>query len=117
MKTKETTKETIKKEKISIIDEWKKTYKRVFKTVIDDEEYIWRRILRKEYSAIMDINDGETIEERIYSRQKEMIKTVVLNIDDNIMEERIGDLAGLVTSLSEEVLLKSGFTVSSTEEL
>ena len=46
--------------------EWKKEYKKVFLSTIDDEDYIWRRIKRKEYSDIMAIKDTEDVKKDYY---------------------------------------------------
>ena len=97
--------------------EWKKEYKKVFLSTIDDEDYIWRRIKRKEYSDIMAIKDTEDIDERIYQRQIAIAKLVVLNFTEEELEERIEELAGLASTIADEVLSKSGFNLTSTTEL
>ena len=97
--------------------EWKKEYKKVFLSTIDDEDYIWRRIKRKEYSDIMAIKDTEDVDERIYQRQIAIAKLVVLNFTEEELEERIEELAGLASTIADEVLSKSGFNLTSTTEL
>ena len=97
--------------------EWKKEYKKVFLSTIDDEDYIWRRIKRKEYSDIMAIKDTEDVDERIYQRQIAITKLVVLNFTEEELEERIEELAGLASTIADEVLSKSGFNLTSTTEL
>lgn len=103
------------------IKEWKKKWGKIYKTTIGQDEYIWRRLKRKEYVNI--ISDGYDDEEgsdkelrdRIYRRQEEITKTVVLHPSN--IEELIEDNAGLATAIADEVILRSGFDVVETEEL
>lgn len=99
------------------IDEWKEQYGKIYKSVVGDKEYIWRRIKRSEYAGIMALKDGTDVDERIYNRQCAMVKTVVLNIDKDELEEELEELAGLAITISEEVLEKSGFNITETVEL
>lgn len=99
------------------ISVWKEEYGKIFKSVIDGKDYIWRRIKRSEYAAIMAMKDGDDVDERIYNRQLEMAKLVILNLDAEELERELDDLAGLATTISEEVLDKSGFNLSETVEL
>ena len=95
------------------IDQWKATYKRIFKNEIDGEIIIWRRLKRGEYKEILKAETGD--EDKILTKQELMVKTAVLypfNVD-----ALIDDNAGLATVLSEEILAKSGFALSYTEEL
>lgn len=96
------------------IEKWKKEFKRIFKNDIDGETIIWRRLKRGEYKNIL--NDSEEDEDnKILSKQEKMVAAAVL-YPFNI-EEVIEDNAGLATVLSEEILAKSGFAISYTEEL
>lgn len=105
------------KTEIDQIDIWKKEYGRIFKSVVDGKDYIWRRIKRKEYSSIMAIKDGTDIDERVYNRQFAIAKLVILNIDSEELDNELNELAGLATTISEEVMEKSGFNLSETTEL
>jgi hypothetical protein len=102
------------------IQAWKKQHGKIFKTTVGGEAYIWRKLKRKEYVEIM--SNAEVAEEgeevlgsRIYLRQERITKLVVLHPAD--IEQRIEEHAGLATSISDEVILKSGFDVAATEEL
>ena len=103
------------------IQEWKRKWGKLYKTTIGNEAFIWRKLKRKEYVAIMSTIPGEEAEEvaevgsRIYQRQEMITKLVVL-YPFNI-EQRIEEDAGLATSIADEVILKSGFDVKATEEL
>lgn len=99
------------------IIQWKKTYKKIYATHIDNTEYIWHRITRKDYSAVMEINKGETMEDKVYNRQVAIIKLSVLNMSEEDLNEKLTELAGLSSSLADEILNKSGFSIESTVEL
>ena len=110
----ENVKELTLEEKIM---QWKKIYKKVFSSQIDGTEYIWHRISRKDYNDVMEINVGDSIEDKIYNRQVEIIKVSVLNMDEEEINSKIDELAGLASSLADEILNKSGFSIESTVEL
>ena len=110
----ENVKELTLEEKIM---QWKKIYKKVFSSQIDGTEYIWHRISRKDSNDVMEINVGDSIEDKIYNRQIEIIKASVLNMDEEEINSKIDELAGLASSLADEILNKSGFSVESTVEL
>ena len=80
---------------------------------IEDKVIEWK----KEYSDIMAIKDTEDVDERIYQRQIAIAKLVVLNFTEEELEERIEELAGLASTIADEVLSKSGFNLTSTTEL
>lgn len=96
------------------IEKWKREYKRIFKNDIDGETIIWRRLKRGEYKNILNESE-EDQDNKILTKQEKMVATAVL-YPFNI-EEVIEDNAGLATVLSEEILAKSGFAISYTEEL
>ena len=96
------------------IEKWKQEHKRVFKNDIDGETIIWRRLKRGEYKNILNESE-EDQDNKILTKQEKMVATAVL-YPFNI-EEVIEDNAGLATVLSEEILAKSGFAISYTEEL
>lgn len=95
------------------IDQWKATYKRIFKNEIHGEVIIWRRLKRGEYKSILKAEAEE--DDRILAKQELMVKTAVLYPFD--VDALIDENAGLATVLSEEILAKSGFALSYTEEL
>lgn len=99
---------------VELIPEWKKQYKKIFKNEFDGEIIIWRRLKRKEYKDIL-MQEVEDEDGRILSRQEKMVEVALLYPFDakNLIEEN----AGLATVLSDEILAKSGFALSFTEEL
>jgi hypothetical protein len=99
----------------SMIGEWKAKYGKVFKTTVGGDEYVWRKLKRPEYVAIMNDENTPDGPNAIYSRQEAITKTVVLfpaNITDLVDSD-----AGLATTIADEVLTKSGFDTSKTEEM
>lgn len=92
------------------IDIWKKDYKQVFKTAIEDDIYIWRKIKRSEYREIITRLDEEYEEDermKKWVKQDEITKTVLLYPED--AEEAIEDSAGISTVISQDCLVRSGF--------
>ena len=96
------------------LDTWKAQHKRIFKNEIDGEVIIWRRLKRGEYKEILKA-DVEEEEDKILTKQELMVKTAILYPFD--VDTLIDENAGLATVLSEEILAKSGFAISYTEEL
>ena len=98
------------------IKAWKDQWGKIFKSVIDDETFIWRQLRRKEYVEIMSVKAEVGFEtEKIYERQDSIAKLVVLFPSD--VETVIESKAGFATTIADEVILKSGFEISSTEAL
>lgn len=99
------------------IQAWKMEHGKVFKTVIDGEDYIWRKLKRKEYVALMatKADADEDLDARIYERQEEISKLVVL-FPENI-SELVDQNAGLATTIADEVIARSGFGITETQEL
>lgn len=103
--------------KISQIDQWKKEHGKIYKSLVGGDEFIFRRIKRNEYAEIMANKEGIDVDERIYNRQKAIVKLATLNHEEVKLDELFEELAGLAISISEEILDKSGFTVMATVEL
>jgi hypothetical protein len=97
------------------IADWKSQWGRVFESTIVDDTYVWRQLRRKEYVSIMSDKPGEDEGSLLYERQENIAKTAIL-FPDNIAD-LIEANAGLATTLSDEIILKSGFDLSETKEL
>lgn len=114
----ETKKEVVTSISPAMISKWKAEWGKLFKTTIDGQEYIWRKLRRKEYVDIMsDSSNTSDIPEsaRLYIRQEKITNSVVLypaNIKDLCETD-----AGLASTISDEVILKSGFGLQTTEEI
>lgn len=96
------------------IEKWKKEYKRIFKNEIDGDTIIWRRLKRGEYKSILKETEDDE-DNKILTKQEKMVAAAILYPFN--VQELIEDNAGLATVLSEEILAKSGFAISYTEEL
>lgn len=96
------------------IEKWKQEHKRVFKNDIDGETIIWRRLKRGEYKNILKETEEDN-DSQILTKQEKMVVAAMLYPFN--AEELIEENAGLATVLSEEILAKSGFAISYTEEL
>ena len=98
------------------VDEWKAEHGKVFKTSIGDDVIIWRKLRRKEYVHIMSKEaTADAAGDKVYARQDLIVEMAALypeNIQDLIQEN-----AGLATCVSDEIILKSGFDLTETEEL
>ena len=96
------------------IEAWKKQYKKIFKNEIDGEVIIWRRLKRGEYKEILKLEEEDQDSSILVKQERLTIATVLYPFNvDALIEEN----AGLATVLSEEILAKSGFAMSYTEEL
>lgn len=96
------------------IEKWKQEHKRVFKNDIDGETIIWRRLKRREYKNILKETEEDN-DSQILTKQEKMVVAAMLYPFN--AEELIEENAGLATVLSEEILARSGFAISYTEEL
>ncbi|WP_312339220.1 hypothetical protein [Anaerospora hongkongensis] len=107
------TKEALNQEQI---EEWKAQYGRIFKTTIGDDVVIWRKLKRREYVHIMSQEATDGIAgDKVYARQDLIVAAVAL-YPENI-KDLIADNAGLATCVADEVILKSGFDITDTQEL
>ena len=94
-------------EKIAL---WRKEYKSIYKTVIDDELYIWRKIKRSEYVEIHNaiFNSTEISDDfKFWIKQEEITRAVLLYPEN--ADEVIEESAGISTVISQDCLNRSGF--------
>lgn len=96
---------------------WKTLYDKIYLSVYDEEEFAWRKIKRREYTEIMENTPEEDIDDVIEYRQYQTIKACVLSPEGEMLDKLIEDYPGLLTSLSGEILKKSGFSKPLTIEL
>lgn len=107
------------------INQWKAEHGHVYRSVIGDTTIIWRRLKRGEYVDLMmktdntdgDSSDNDIVAERLYARQDALAKMVMLYPSGEEAEKIIKESAGLSTTLSEQVLKVSGFSLTETGEL
>lgn len=86
------------------IEEWKSQYGEIYLTEFEEEVFIWRALIRKEYKDVMKVatTDNFYKEERICER------VVIYPEGYNFMAMTKGK-AGIPTLIAELVMEKSGF--------
>lgn len=100
------------------IQEWKNKWGKIYKTTIGEDVIVWRKLKRKEYVEIMsgaDEEDEDFYGAKIYKRQDKIAEKVILYPEN--AKEMMEDNAGVSTTIADEVLVKSGFDQTETEEL
>ena len=119
---------TISKEQI---EEWKNEYGHIYRTFLDGNPIIWRRLKRKEYEEItistaddeLDLNEDEKDTPdvarkrtaRMYNRQN-MIAQAAIIYPENAMD-LLNNYALAITNISDDVMARSGFDMPKSEEL
>ena len=96
------------------INDWKKQYGKIYKSIVGDEVVIFRKIKRSEYmQAMTDIDSEDPM--KVFLRQDMITKMTTLypNNIDQLIEEN----GARSTVISNEVLGKSGFDLLSTTQL
>lgn len=93
------------------IAQWKAKYKFVYKATIDNVDYYFRTLSRDDYLAISarQATVGQGLDYEL-----ETVKTCLLNDMD---EDSIAAKSGIVTTLSEKIMSRSGFSQVEDEEL
>ena len=113
------------------IEEWKNEYGHIYRTFLDGNPIIWRRLKRKEYEEItistaddeLDLNEDEEDTPdmarkrtaRIYNRQN-MIAQAAIIYPENAMD-LLNNYALAITNISDDVMARSGFDMPKSEEL
>ena len=97
-----------------MIEEWRDTYKHIFKTTVGEHTFVWHKLRRREYVDIMTIQSDNPAS-KVFDRQDAICETCVL-FPENI-EEIIEENGGLAGTIADEILLRSGFDISDTEEI
>lgn len=85
----------------ALLIEWQKTYGRVEYTEINGEEFAWRLLTRKEYKYVMQLDCSPEEKEEV------ICQLCVLYPQDY---DFTSCLAGIPSTLSREILEKSGFS-------
>lgn len=96
------------------INDWKKQYGKIYKSLIGDLVIIFRKIKRNEYMKVMtDIDNDDPM--KLFLRQ-DMITKMTTLYPENV-EQLIEENGAISTVIANEVLGKSGFDILSTTEL
>ena len=113
------------------IEEWKNEYGHIYRTSLDGNPIIWRRLKRKEYEEItistaddeLDLNEDEEDTPdmarkrtaRMYNRQN-MIAQAAIIYPENAMD-LLNNYALAITNISDDVMARSGFDMPTSAEL
>lgn len=96
------------------LPEWKKEHGKIYQSTVDGEVYIWRKLKRKEYIQIVEtkFEEGEV---PLYAKQDLIAKTGILYPFD--ADKKLQQIGGLASTLSDEIVLNSGFNLTETKEI
>lgn len=100
------------------INNWKKEYGKIYKTIIGEDVIIWRKLKRSEYVNIMldeSTDENTDVREKVFLRQDQITKIATLY--PNNIEDLINESGALATCMSDQIMLKSGFEITSTVEM
>ena len=102
-----------------LLKELKAQHKKLFKTVLGEDIFVWHKLNRKEYKQVMKkYEDVEDRDERLWAREEEACRLAIVYPCQEVIEEMLDESAGLATILSDEIYEKSGFRVAEqTEEV
>ena len=89
------------------IEYWKNKYKKIYRTIIDDTTFIWRRLNRSEYSSVAFETYSEHQKLDMYEKQYRFCQFCVLYPDNAI--DMMNESAGIAPVLADEIVFKSGF--------
>lgn len=91
--------------KMALVEEWKSRFGGVFLTEFEDDVFIWRTLIRKEYKDIMKVDNADTY----YKEERICEKCVLWPLGYTFLKMTHGK-AGIPSLLAEQVMEKSGFT-------
>ena len=102
------------------IDAWKKEFGPIYRSITaDGDAIIWRPMNRDEYINILDAYDNSDLsEEKIYLlKQEETVRQMTLYPQGDDLENIIKTRGGFASALSRDILSRSGFDLTTPEEL
>lgn len=100
------------------VERWRALYQKIYLSVYDEQEFVWRKIKRREYVEIMENTSEENIDDVVEYRQYLTLKACVLSPNvETELDDLLEEYPGLLTSLSAEILRKSGFSKPLTIEI
>ena len=79
------------------IEYWKNKYKKIYRTIIDDTTFIWRRLNRSEYSSVAFETYSENQKLDMYEKQYRFCQFCVLYPDNAI--DMMNESAGIAPVL------------------
>ena len=102
------------------LDEWKLQHGELYRTYLNGQNYIWHKIKRKDYIALMtdsELSALDNAELRIFLRQEKITKLCVVYPDTKTLDDIIENNAGVAGNLSDEIMMISGFRPVSSEQI
>lgn len=93
------------------INEWKEKYTFVYRTQFDKDFYYFRTLTREDYKQITEEQTEDPVN---YDYESAVVKKCLLSDYSN---DSIAKKSGIVTVLSEAIMLRSGFQQVEIEEL
>lgn len=102
------------------LDEWKLRHGELYRTYLNDKSFIWHKIKRKDYIALMTDTELSAIDNpelRIFLRQEKIVKLCVLYPDKEELDNIVENNAGVAGNISDEIMLISGFRPVSSEQI
>ncbi len=90
------------------IEYWKNKYKKIYRTIIDDTTFIWRRLNRNEYASVAFETFSDNKKLDMFEKQFRFCQFCVLYPDNAI--EMMNESAGIAPVLADEIVFKSGFS-------
>lgn len=93
------------------ISEWKQAYKYVYKTTVGGEEFYFRTLTRDDYVAI---TMKQLSAPQGFDHDREVFKLCILSeYDDSLLDAK----GGIVTVVTEKIMIYSGFENAEVEEV
>ena len=102
------------------LDEWKLQHGELFRTYLNGQNFIWHKIKRKDYVALMtddELSSVNNAELRIFLRQEKITKMCVLYPDQKLLDSLVENNAGIAGNISDEIMMISGFRPVSSEQI
>lgn len=105
------------------IDSWKKTYGDVYLTEVGDQKYIvWRTLNRKEYRVLVSTLEQEVASQRVSQAEanlnnEEAIALQCILTPKLSAKDLEGDMAGIPSLISQQVMEASGFVSTQVRQL
>lgn len=96
------------------IKQWKDEYGSLYRVSINGNGYIFRTLNRDDYIAIQ---GRAMMAGPAFDNELEVVETVLLEPTVEEIQEDLKNRAGVVTTLSEKIMLRSGFQQVEEEEL
>ena len=109
--------EVITEDYMQFVDGWKEQYGLVYKSINDGNTIIWRPIRRGEYKDLLLEAKDISGEEKMIFREEAIVRVSCLYPNLDTLNKFIEAKAGFAYVVSEEIMSKSGFTITPAEEL